>query len=170
MSISSDEGHAKVVHVHDGSNARGGKNKGKKAKAGLSAEEKKELKEKNGKVVKVAKKAMKELEPVVKSCNKLLKSKAVDQAFQDQVWAAKKLLQAARKIETQSKEKLEKELSFDSNEEGIKDLKKSLEGKITAIQQLESMLAGGIDEEHLEKIAGMVKQRKQDKANAVDVS
>lgn len=169
MSISSDEGHTKVIHVQEGG-GKGGKKSNKKAKkAQLSPEEKKELKEKNSKVLKLTKKTCKELEPVVKSCNKLLKSKAADQSFKDQVWAAKKLLKDARKVEAKSKEK-DVELSFDSTEEGVKDLKKSLEGKEKAIQQLESMLAGGFDEEHLEKITGMVKQRVKDKQDAVDVS
>lgn len=170
MSISSDEGHTKVVHVQGGSGGKGDKKAKKAKKVQLSPEEKKELKEKNSKVLKLSKKAIKELEPVVKSCNKLLKSKAADQSFKDQVWAAKRLLKDARKVEAKSKDK-EVELSFDScTEDGLKDLKKSLEAKEKAIQQIESMLAGGFDDEHLEKITGLVKQRQEDKANAVDLS
>ena len=130
MSISSDEGRTKVAQIQGGSNGKvAGKKAKKAAKASLSAEEKKWLKEKNGKVLKVSRKAIKELEPVVKSCNKLMRSKAVDNAFKEQVWAAKELIKNARKLEAQSKAKKEEELSFDSTEEGIKDLKKSLEAK-----------------------------------------
>ena len=168
MSISSDEGHTKVLQIQGGSSGKAGKKAVKKAKPSLSAEEKKDLKEKNGKVLKVCRKAIKELGPVVKSCNKLTNSQAADEPFKEQVWAAKELVKNARKLEAKSKAKTEEEFSFDSTEEGIKDLKKSLEAKEKAIRQVESMLAGGFDEEHLEKIKGMVKQKNDRRANAKD--
>ena len=166
-SVSSDD--AKVVHVYEG----GGKNnkgtKGKKEKKQkVDPEEAKRIKEENSKLIKTVKKVVKELDSGMKDASKAAKSSNADEQFKKEVWAAKKILTNAKKVEKKYKERTLEELSFEHTEETAKALRAQLHKKATAILQIDNMLAGGFDESQLEQFAEAAKKRKHDKQNAKD--
>lgn len=166
-SVSSEE--AKVVHIHEGGNKSKKGNKGKEKKRKLDPEEAKRIREENGKLMKTVKKVVKELESSMKDANKANKSSNADEQFKKEVWAAKSILTAAKKLEKKYKERTQETLSFEHTEETAKALKAVLDKKAKAILQIDSMLAGGFDEDQLEQFASAAKKRKEDKEKAEDV-
>ena len=173
MSISSDEGKKKVVQIIEKVEGKGGKKaagKSKSKKPDLSEEEKKAIKDGNAKVAKLAKKCISNLDAVIKQGNKAAKFDHAGQDLKDQLDAAKTLVRNAKKIEEKYKSKTWEELKIEMTEDGLKELKTSLEDKIKAVNQVEAWVKGGLDEQQLEKLNAMAKKRAEDKKNAKDVN
>ena len=166
MSISSDEGKKKVIQIIEKVEGKGGKKaagKSKSKKPDLSEEEKKAIKDGNAKVAKLAKKCISNLDAVIKQGNKATKFDHAGQDLKDQ-------LDSAKKIEEKYKSKTWEELNIEMTEDGLKELKTSLEDKIKAVNQVEAWVKGGLDEQQLEKLNAMAKKRAEDKKNAKDVN
>ena len=167
MSISSDEGKVKVVHVKD-STASSSK-KAAKAKPDLSPEELKERKKENAKVAKTCKKLVDKLDPLLKTCNKACKGDFATQAFKDQVNGAKIILKAAKNIQDKCKDKTLEKLEFEHTEEVTTDLMNSLKKNLKCFETMSALVAGGMDTEDIQHLAEAAKQKKQKRDNSVDI-
>ena len=172
MSISSDEGKTKVIQVIE-NKGKGGKKaagKSKDKKKDLTDEEKKAIKENNAKVAKLAKKCIASLEPVIKAANKASKFDHAGEDLKKTLDAAKTLVRSSKKIEAKYKSKTWDELDIQMTDDGLKDLKTSLDEKVKAVMQVEAWVKGGLDGKQLDKLNEMAKKREEDRQNAKDVS
>ena len=173
MSISSDEGKKKVIQIIEKVEGKGGKKAAGKSKSkqpDLSEEEKKAIKDGNAKVAKLAKKCISNLDAVIKQGNKATKFDHAGQDLKDQLDSAKTSVRNAKKIEEKYKSKTWEELNIEMTEDGLKELKTSLEDKIKAVNQVEAWVKGGLDEQQLDKLNAMAKKRAEDKKNAKDLN
>lgn len=168
-SVSSDE--AKVVHVHENNKVRKGKSgkTGKDKKVQLDPEEAKKIKEENSKVMKVVKKTIAVLEPCIKAANKASKSTHADEDFKNEVWAAKEIVKKAKKLQDKYKGRTQEQLTFEHDEETAKIMKDHVDKKVSAINHVAEIVAGGFDPTQLELLCEAAKKRKQNHDKAQDV-
>ena len=168
MSISSDEGKCKVVHVHESSAKRTGSKAKKENK--LFAEEMKAVRLENGKVSKTCKKHETKLEPLLKICVKLSRSSHATQQFKDETTAAKDILKQCKKVQEAFKNKTTDKLSFEHDDSVVTELMASLGKQLKCIETLKSLTEGGMKAEDIENIVQAAKEKKKSAEAAVDVS
>lgn len=168
MSISSDEGKTKVIHVHEKEKASSSK-KSKKEKNTMSAEETKAMRQENGKTARLAKKIQGWLKPLIKTCNKAAKASHTEDGFKEQIAAAKDIVKDCKKLVEKQKNKALEKLSLEYTEELVKELQKSLEKHLKCHQTVGALKNGGMDADEIEALVSAATARKAKDARVQNV-
>ena len=169
MSISSDEGHSKVITIRESKASSSRTKKSKKEKPELSPEELKQRRSDNAQVAKTCKKLVEKLEPLLKTCQKAAKANMADESFKSQVNGAKTVLKDAKMVQEKYKSKTLEALEFLHEEEHTNDLMASLKRNLKCIDTMKSLMDGGMDSEEIEKLAAVAKTRMTRMQNAESV-
>lgn len=161
MSISSDEGKAKVIHVHEKASASKKSKKDKKENT-MSPEEIKAMRQENGKTARRAKKIQGWLEPLIKTCNKAAKASHTEDGFKEQIAAAKDIVKDCKKLVDKQKQKNKalETLNLEYTEELVKELQKSLEKHLKCHQTVGALKNGGMDADEIEALVASATARK----------
>ena len=166
MSISSDEGKAKIIQITEAATKKGEKKTKKESK--LSREDLKSLRQENGKLSRSCKKYQEKLEPLLKLCNKASKSCHATEAFKNEMNAAKDVLKDCKKVQEQHKNKTEETLTFD-HDGHIVELMASLEKHLKCIETLKTLTDGGMDTAEIENLMKAAKEKKNRHEDSRDV-